>query len=86
MSTNPVTVTVCGHSLGCALAALLAWNLATEPGINVEVILFASPRLCDPTFAKQYNAKLDQSTTHYVNTSDIVPQLPLAVMLNLKTP
>lgn len=82
---NP-RVLVCGHSLGCALTVLTSWTMRQIHGFtNVQAVLFASPRICDPDFANRY-ASLEIQTTRYENTEDFVPQLPLAVMFNLTTP
>lgn len=86
---NP-RILVCGHSLGCALTVLTTWSLRQlqdklSNKLNVQAVLFASPRICDPEFARLY-ASLDPQTIRYENTEDFVPQLPLAVMFNLTTP
>jgi len=75
---NPVkSLTVCGHSLGAALATLLALDIAanTQFGSQLTVLTYASPRVGDPSFADTYN-QLVPNTTRIANRLDIVTQLP----------
>jgi Lipase (class 3) len=70
-------LTICGHSLGGALATLLAMDVA----INTEftdplVYTYASPRTGDRTFAATYNHVV-QRTCRIANRMDLVPKLPL---------
>jgi len=60
---------ITGHSLGCALGLLLAYDNLDK---NVSVINFAPPRTGNAAFA----AKLDSFVTSYINIADIVPTLP----------
>ena len=74
---HPVTsVTICGHSLGGALATLLALDVAantvfTEPA----VYSYASPRTGDSLFAGTFDQVVSNSY-RIANRLDIVPALP----------
>ena len=69
---------IAGHSLGAAVATLLALDLSVNlPGRDLTLYTYASPRVGDATFAAFCGAKV---TTHFriVNVCDIVPKLPPA--------
>src|SRR5579871_2198549 len=70
------TVTVCGHSLGAALATFLTVDVALNTSCRTPVgYTYASPRTGDPTFAACYNAAVPASY-RIANRQDLVPQLP----------
>jgi predicted lipase len=70
------TVTVCGHSLGGALATLLTVDVALNtPCKTPSGYTYASPRTGDHLFAQGYNASVPASY-RIVNRQDLVPQLP----------
>lgn len=70
------TVTVCGHSLGGALATLLTADVALNTPCKSPVgYTFASPRTGDHIFASAFNA-LVPANYRIVNRQDLVPQLP----------
>jgi hypothetical protein len=77
---RPVTtVTICGHSLGGALATLLAADLAANAGGPFKVVTvytYASPKKGDPLFVSTYN-HLVPDTSRIANRLDLVPKLPL---------
>ena len=75
----PVTsVTVCGHSLGGALATLTACDVAAHVKLpKPRSFTYASPRTGDATFASAYN-RLVPATCRVVNRMDLVPQTPPA--------
>jgi lipase (class 3) len=78
---KPVTsLTICGHSLGGALATLLALDVAantTEPALkSPTVYTYASPRTGDPSFVNVYNHVVP-NTLRIANRIDLVPKLPL---------
>lgn len=75
----PVTsVTVCGHSLGGALATLTAFDVAASAKLpKPRSFTYASPRTGDAAFAAAYD-RLVPLTTRVVNRLDIVPQTPPA--------
>ncbi len=70
-------LTVCGHSLGGALATLLAFDLAVNTPFKSPVVYtYASPRTGDPDFAAAYGQAVP-NTTRIANRVDLVPKLPL---------
>lgn len=80
---KPLFIT--GHSLGGALATLAAMDIMCNSHIrNVIVYTFASPRVGDPQFVKQYNYIVP---THWriQNKHDIVPHMPTLVYYSTHT-
>jgi hypothetical protein len=77
---RPVTsVTICGHSLGGALATLMAFDFAANavaPFKDSTVYTYASPKTGDPLFVSTYN-HLVPDTSRIANRLDLVPKLPL---------
>ena len=75
---KPVTsVTICGHSLGGALATLLALDVAANTKFkNPTVYTYASPRTGDHLFVSTYN-QVVPNTFRIANRVDLVPKLPL---------
>jgi len=73
----PVTsVTICGHSLGGALATLLALDVAANTVFKTpKVYTYASPRTGDPSFASTFNQVI-KNTFRIANRMDLVPKLP----------
>ncbi|MER7765546.1 lipase family protein [Kitasatospora sp. NPDC096140] len=67
-----------GHSLGGALAMLVAARLyLEEPRLRADgVVTFGQPRTCDRALADAYDKGLRGRTHRFVNNNDIVPQLP----------
>ena len=76
----PVTsLTICGHSLGGALATLLALDIAANaaaPFNNPAAYTYASPRTGDTQFVNTYN-HLVPNSTRIANRVDLVPKLPM---------
>lgn len=71
---KPVYIT--GHSLGGAIALLEADRLS-ECDVEIkEVVVFGNPMVGALSFKEQYEKKLSEKTTRYVNGDDIVPSLP----------
>jgi len=71
------SLTVCGHSLGGALATLQALDVAANSGFkNPTVYTYASPRTGNPQFASTYNGMVP-NTIRIANSVDLVPMLPL---------
>jgi len=75
--TGEQTLVVCGHSLGGAIALLLAEWLRREWSSDIQLYTFGAPRAADAAFVKAA-----QSLTHHriVNHNDPVPALPLPWM------
>jgi hypothetical protein len=71
----PVFVT--GHSLGGALAALLAQRIhAAQPGRVRAVYTFGMPRTGNAQFQAQYDQALGAVTYRLVHGDDVVPTVP----------
>ena len=73
------SLTICGHSLGGALATLLAADVAAngaDPFRVATVYTYASPKTGDPLFVSTYN-HLVPDTSRIANRLDLVPKLPL---------
>jgi triacylglycerol lipase len=75
----PVVVT--GHSLGGALATLLAADLAAATPLKPQAWTFASPNVGDAVFAARYAARSTVSWRIY-NQVDVVPYFPVDVADN----
>jgi hypothetical protein len=70
-------VTICGHSLGGALATLLALDVAANTIFkNPTVYTYASPRTGDNAFTVFYNHMVP-NTIRIANRMDLVPKLPM---------
>jgi len=77
-NSPPSSLTICGHSLGGALATLQALDAAANsPFRNPNVYTYASPRTGNPQFAGTYN-RLVPNTIRTANDIDLVPMLPPA--------
>ena len=73
---RPITsVTICGHSLGGALATLQALDVAVNAAFFPSIYTYASPRTGDPQFVRTYN-HLVPDTNRIANRLDVVPNLP----------
>lgn len=73
------SLTVCGHSLGGALATLLVLDVAANtaaPFNSPAVYTYASPKTGDPQFVTTYNHVVP-NTIRIANRADLVPKLPL---------
>ena len=71
------SITICGHSLGGAIATLLALDAAANTTLTHPIAYtYASPRVGDPSFVDTYN-QLVPNTYRFANRLDIVPKLPL---------
>ena len=74
---RPVTsLTICGHSLGGALATLLGLDVSVNTQFNPTVYTYASPRTGDAQFVALYNHAVP-NTIRIANRVDLVPKLPL---------
>jgi predicted lipase len=74
---RPVSsMTICGHSLGGALATLLALDVAANTAFkNPAVYTYGSPRTGDSLFASTFD-QVVQNSYRVANRLDIVPTLP----------
>ena len=76
-----VSVTVCGYSLGGALATLLTLDVGLHTSCRTPTAYtYASPRAGDHLFAGVYNAAIPASY-RIANRQDLVPKLPPIVPL-----
>lgn len=70
------SVTICGHSLGGALATLLALDVAANTTFtNPAVYTYGSPRTGDSLFAGTFD-QVVKTSYRVANRLDIVPALP----------
>lgn len=73
-------ISITGHSLGAALAALCAVDLGYhDASRNIEVVLFGSPRVGNRAFAVSYNKRLP-NTMRFENGNDLVTKLPFKLL------
>ena len=70
------SLTICGHSLGAALATLLALDLAANTQYkDVSLFTYASPRTGDSRFAEVFNQYVPK-TIRIANQSDLITEVP----------
>ena len=70
------TVTICGHSLGSAIATYLSFDVAKLLGANAHACLFASPRTGDLAWTTAHATTV--TTCRLMNyILDVVPYVPL---------
>ena len=69
-----------GHSLGAALATLAADRCPAAAG----VLTVGSPRVGDPHFSDQFNARFTARAFRYVNNTDVVTHVPPPLPLPYK--
>jgi triacylglycerol lipase len=70
------SVTICGHSLGSAVATYLSFDVAKLLGAKASACLFASPRTGDLAWTTAYAATV--ATCRLMNyILDVVPYVPL---------
>jgi hypothetical protein len=75
------SVTVCGHSLGGALATLLTLDVGLNTSCHAPAAYtYASPRTGDHIFAGAFNAAVPLSY-RIANRQDLVPKLPTIIPL-----
>ena len=66
---------VCGHSLGGAMATILAQRLEHKGGFDVDTLVtYRSPRAGGPKFSAWCNKHLKHQ--RFVNNNDVVPCVP----------
>ena len=75
-TVGEATVTICGHSLGSAVATYLSFDVAKLLGARASACLFASPRTGDLAWTTAYAATV--ATCRLMNyVLDVVPYVPL---------
>ncbi len=75
-TATATSVTVCGHSLGGALATLLTHDVALSTSCRAPMAYtYASPRTGHHIFAGSFNAAIS-SCYRITNRQDLVPKLP----------
>ena len=74
-------VIFCGHSLGAAVAVIGALDTLTSENYSVAVYNFGQPRVGNEAYSK-YAAASGLTIFKHVNTYDIIPTLPPAVVPN----
>jgi hypothetical protein len=75
-SAVATSVTVCGHSLGGAVATLLTLDVGLNTSCHAPAAYtYASPRTGDHIFSGSYNAAIPHSY-RISNRQDLVPKLP----------
>jgi hypothetical protein len=67
---------IVGHSLGSALATMVAYEAAPLIGARVALRVFASPHPGDAEFVAAVAAAVPDHV-HYANVLDLVPRVPL---------
>ncbi|MGC3988373.1 MAG: lipase family protein [Chthoniobacteraceae bacterium] len=79
-SGNPLSnIYITGHSLGAALAHLVATGLYATKALNSTSYTFSGPRTGDSAFATSYQTAA-LATWRIFNTEDIVPDVPPATV------
>ena len=71
------TISVQGHSLGGALAPLVALKLVENNAFYyslIRCIIFAGPTVGNTAFVSYYTSKLGHQTTRYDNQMDVIPR------------
>eukprot|EP01059_Diplonema_ambulator_P006955 TRINITY_DN16523_c0_g1_i1.p1 TRINITY_DN16523_c0_g1~~TRINITY_DN16523_c0_g1_i1.p1 ORF type:complete len:1313 (+),score=238.68 TRINITY_DN16523_c0_g1_i1:58-3996(+) len=78
LQKNPDHQVCCtGHSLGGALAMLMAYHVKKDLQRDVIVYTFGSPRVGNASFASIYNLAVPD-TFRVVNQSDVISRMPFA--------
>lgn len=77
--TEPITINIAGHSMGGALACIMALDCAELlPNSKVNVYTYGAPPFCDQVFidsCASYHPRL--STFRVIHKDDIIPNIPL---------
>ncbi len=76
---NSARLYVTGHSLGGALAVLLALDASVNTPFRPTMYNFGGPRVGNPAFTSRYNS-LVVNSIRVVNAYDLIPLLPPAVI------
>lgn len=76
VDTASTRVVVTGHSLGGAVATLLAVAIREHhPTLPLSVFTFGSPKVCCSPLARHHN-RIVATTYRFVNDRDLVPRVP----------
>ena len=78
INNNPnYDIYITGHSLGAALSTLFGYLLSSKTNRKITVVSFASPRVGNKEWKKDFESK--ENLTHYriTNNRDIVTALPM---------
>lgn len=79
-------VVLSGHSMGAAVATLLALAIGSQrPRARVTLVTFACPRVGDQAFCDAVDLKVPRHVT-LRNDADVIPTLPTAVTPNYHNP
>src|SRR5262245_16907979 len=74
---NDTLLYVAGHSLGGALATLMAARISADKVCGIHAVhTFGSPRVGDNEFCKAYELALGHCTFRVVNAEDLVTLVP----------
>ena len=85
VTANPARpLFVTGHSLGGAIATLVALALKKELGRDVSLVTFGSPRVGDRTFVREFDRDVPLSV-RVVRDNDLVPRVPTTDYAHVKT-
>lgn len=80
-AANAFTVVLVGHSLGAGVAALLAWRLREQDGVDgVKVFSFATPPCASPVIASDCR----EYVVSCVFRDDVVPRLAPKAIVELE--
>jgi Predicted lipase len=80
ISDDITKIKITGHSYGAALSTLCAVDLQYNfPCLDIQVIVFGSPRVGNSAFKKSYNQRIIKSI-RVENGNDIVTKIPFAFM------
>lgn len=71
----PPRIYCTGHSLGGALAVLVAYALRTRLKADVQLYNYGSPRVVNHAFAREYNDRVPDSF-RIVGDDDFIPETP----------
>jgi len=71
---------ITGHSLGAALSCISAFDFAGKTK-NLIHYSFASPRLCNVEFAKEFD-RLIPTSMNVINIDDVIPALVLSQLFD----
>ncbi|KAI3903818.1 hypothetical protein MKW92_016498 [Papaver armeniacum] len=75
---EPLSITIAGHSLGAALAALTAYDITKtfQHAPSVSVISFGGPRVGNPSFRHEVEKNGAIKILRIVNSTDIITKVP----------